>query len=165
MNSKPKIEHRQAHPYAAVRMAVPIPFGKFLQPAWTKVHDWVRRQGLTPGPAIIRYLTTDMSTKLDIEVGFVLDREIPGGEGVLTDVLPAGQYATILYTGSYRGKGVYKANVALIEWAQQEGVVWKTSEKDGKEWWASRVEWYLSDPDVVTDPKKLETELTFMVAS
>jgi effector-binding domain-containing protein len=165
MLSQPQVEKRLAHPYAAMRMAVPIPFGKFLQPAWAKVHNWIVGQGLTHGPAIIRYLTTDMSAKLDIDVGFVIDQAIAAGDGIMTDVLPAGQYATLMYTGSYQGKGVYMANVALVEWAQANKIVWKTSDKDGVEWWESRVEWYLTDPDLETDPKKYQTELTFMVDS
>lgn len=163
MITKPKIEPRSEHPYAAVRMRVPIPFGKYLQPAWSKVHEWLAAQGLSHGPAIIRYFTTDMSKELDIDVGFVIDKPIPGGEGVTTDVLPAGQYATLLYTGSYKGKGVYKCNVAIIEWAKENSIAWKTSHKNGMEWWDSRVEWYLSDPEIESDSKKFRTELTFMV--
>lgn len=163
MNAPPQIEQRDAHPYAAVRLQVPIPFGKFLNPAWGKVKQWLARQGLTHGPAIMRYLTTDMSAKLDIDVGFAIDQAIPGGDGVLTDMLPTGQYATLTYIGSYRGKGVYKANVEIIEWAKANGVVWDTSDKDGVEWWKSRVEWYFNDPALDPDPKKYKTELTFMV--
>jgi effector-binding domain-containing protein len=164
MNTKPQIEPRPAHPYAAIRMTVPIPFGKFLQPAWDKVHEWLMGQGILHGPAIIRYLTTDMSTNLDIDVGFVIDREITGGDGILMEVLPAGQYATLMHIGSYRGNGIYKANVALIEWAKANGVVWKTSSAEGKEWWDSRVEWYFSDPQTDPDPKQYQTELTFLVS-
>jgi effector-binding domain-containing protein len=164
LNSLPKLEKRLAQPYAAVRMQVPIPFGKFLQPAWSKVNTWLADQGLSHGPAIIRYLTTDMSKELDIEVGFAIDHFITGDDGILTDILPAGKYATLLYIGPYRGKGVYQANVAIIEWAKTNGVTWKTSTKKGVEGWASRVEWYFSDPAVEHDPKKYKTELTFMVA-
>jgi effector-binding domain-containing protein len=164
MISGPKVEQRPAHPYAAVRLQVPIPFGKYLQPAWSKVHKWLAGQGILHGPAIIRYLTTDMSAKMDMDVGFVMDRAIPAAGGVVTDVLPAGQYATLLYTGSYKGKGVYKANVAMIEWAKANAVAWKISHRDSVEWWESRVEWYLSDPDSDLDPKQYQTELTFMLA-
>jgi len=164
MITKPSIEYHEAHPYAAVRLQVPIPFGKFLQPAYAKVNTWLAGKGLSHGPAIIRYLTTDMSTKLDIDVGFTIDQSIPGDSAVMTDILHAGQYATLLYTGSYRGKGVYKANVAIIEWAQANGVAWKTSSIAGVEWWESRVEWYLTDPDLEKDLNKYQTELTFMVA-
>lgn len=164
MISEPKIEHRPAYPYAGVRLQVPIPFGKYLQPAWSKIHKWLAGQGILHGPAIIRYLTTDMSAKMDMDVGFVMNQAVPGNHGILTDVLPAGQYATLLYTGSYKGKGIYKANVAMIEWAKANAVDWKMSSRDGVEWWEARVEWYLSDPDSALDPKQYQTELTFMVA-
>ena len=85
-------------------------------------------------------------------------------EGVLTDNLPAGQYACLVYTGSYRGKGVYKANVEMIEWAAENAIPWKIDTKAGVEWWDSRVEWYFNDPAVDPDPETYRTELTFMVA-
>jgi effector-binding domain-containing protein len=144
-------------------MQLPIPFGKFLKPAWSKVDQWLAEQGISHGPAIIRYLTTEMSKELDIDVGFAIDKPIPGGEGVMTDILPAGRYATLLYTGPYKGKGVYKANEAIIEWAKTNGIAWKTAISDGVEWWDSRVEWYLSDLKTEPDSQKYQTELTFMV--
>ena len=165
MNTTPKIEYREAHPYAAVRMQLPFPFGKSFQPAWSKVNVWLAKQGLSHGPAIIRYLTTDMSTKLDMDIGFVIDQALPGGDGILISMLPAGQYATLTNIGSYRGKGVYKANVAIIEWARENKIPWKVTKKAGAEWWDSRVEWYFNDPAVDPDPKKYRTELTFMVAN
>lgn len=159
----PVIEHRDAHPYAAVRLQVAIPFGKSLQTAWLKVHHWLQGQGVVHGPAIIRYLTTDMSTKLDLDVGFVLDQAIAGGDGVITAVLPAGQYATLMHIGPYKGKGIYKANVTMMEWANSNNIRWAIQGRDGVEWWDSRVEWYFSDPDVDPDPKKYKTELTFLL--
>lgn len=164
MNSEPKIEQRSAQPYAAVRLQVPIPFGKYLQPAWAKVQKWIAAQGLENGPSIIRYLTTDMSTKLDIEVGFFVDQVVPGSPEIVTGIIPAGRYATLLYTGSYKGKGVYKANVAIVEWAKMNGVVWKQVHQDGVEWWDARLEIYLTDPDLEKDPKKFQTLLAFQVA-
>jgi effector-binding domain-containing protein len=161
--TKPKIEPRAAQAYAAVRLQVPIPFGKFLQPAYAKVQKWLSGQGILNGPAIIRYLTTDMSKKLDIDVGFFIDQAIPSGEGILTGILPPGQYVTLLYTGPYKGKGVYKANVAIIEWAQENGIVWKTRNIEGIEWWDARLEIYLTDPDKESDTMKFQTELAFMI--
>ena len=143
---------------------MPIPFGSYLQPLWDEVHDWLNSQGMpSPGPAIIRYLTTDMSKKLDIDVGFAVNRRLSGNDRIMVDTLPAGKYATLLYTGSYRGKGIYKANVALIGWAKENGVGWNTSSKNGVEWWNGRVEWYLTDPAREKDAKKYQTELTFLV--
>jgi hypothetical protein len=77
MISEPKIERRKKQRYAAIRMAVPIPFGKYLQPAGDEVYHWMKSKDIKPsGPAIIRYLTTDMSRELDIDVGFTVDKAV-----------------------------------------------------------------------------------------
>jgi effector-binding domain-containing protein len=167
MLSEPKLEQRPAQYYVAIRMAVPIPFGKYLQPAWEKVEQWLHQQGLpasASGPAIIRYLTTDMSKKLDIDVGFTIDRPLVGDDHIIVETLPAGQYAVMLYTGPYKGKGVFKATVALLEWAKANNITWNTSIKNNAEWWNGRTEFYLTDPAKEKDTRKYQTELAFLVA-
>jgi effector-binding domain-containing protein len=160
----PKLEQRKEQPYVAIRTAVPIPFGKYLSPLWGEVNHWLKQKGITSsGPAIIRYLTTDMSKKLDIDVGFTVDQVVAGDGRIITDVLPAGKYATVLYTGPVKGKGVYKATVALMAWAAKNNIVWDTTTRDGVEWWNSRTEFYLTDPERELDPKKYQTELVFLV--
>ena len=150
----------------AIRTALPIPFGKYLQPLWGEVNAWLRNQAIptsSSGPAIIRYLTTDMTKKLDLDVGFVVDKALPGNNRILAGILPAGQYATLLYTGSFKGNGIFHATVALLDWAQKNNIAWNTSIKNGVEWWNGRVEWYLTDPEREPDPKKYQTELAFLV--
>ena len=117
------------------------------------------------GPAIIRYLTTDMSDKLDMDIGFTVEKAIKGDSRVIADVLPAGRYATLLYTGPYKGSGVYKANIAMMEWAKENHVAWSVTKKNKVEWWNGRVEWYLTDPEKESDTKKYKTELAFLVAN
>ncbi|MBI5294354.1 MAG: GyrI-like domain-containing protein [Chloroflexi bacterium] len=164
MITKPKLEARPKQHYVAIRTAVPIPFGKYLPPLWDEVHHWLVREGITLiGPALIRYLTTDMSKNLDIDVGFVVDLALPGDGHIIADFLPEGRYATLLYTGPYKGKGLFKATVALLDWANENHVLWNTSTRNGAEWWNGRVEWYLTDPDLEADPKKYQTELAFLV--
>jgi effector-binding domain-containing protein len=165
MIGEPKLEYHSEKPYVAIRTQVPIPFGKYLGPLWDEVDGWLSKRGINQyGPAIIRYLTTDMSKKLDIEVGFVVNQAETGDERIRAGVLPAGQYATLLYTGPYKGKGIYKATVALLEWAKENRVVWDTTVKDDVEWWNGRVEWYLTDPAKETDTHKYRTELAFLTA-
>lgn len=164
MITEPKIEKRRKQNYVAIRMAVPIPFGKYLQPAWDEVYDWMVKRNIQPsGTAIIRYLTTDMSKKLDIDVGFTVDKAVKADDRIIADVLPAGRYATLLYSGPYRGKGIYKATVALLEWAKENKIKWDTSKKRGVEWWNGRTEFYFSDPAVEKDPTKFKAELAFLV--
>ena len=104
-----------------------------------------------------------MSRKLDIEVGFFIDQPLPGDGEIITGTLPAGRYATLRHTGPYKGNGVYKANVAIIEWAKENHVVWKTELIDGVEWWDARLEIYLTDPAKEKDTKQYQTELAFRV--
>jgi len=164
MVAEPKIERRKKQPYVALRMAVPIPFGKYLQPAWDEVYEWMKSRGIQPsGPAIIRYLTTDMSKELDLDVGFAIDKAVKGDQRITADYLPAGKYATLLYTGPYKGKGIFKATVALLEWAEENKVKWNVSKKKGVEWWNGRAEFYFSDPATEKDPAKFKTELAFLV--
>jgi effector-binding domain-containing protein len=164
MITEPKIERRKKQNYVAIRIAVPIPFGKYLQPAWDEVYDWLKSKDIKPsGPAIIRYLTTDMSKELDLDVGFTVDKAAKGGDRITADFLPAGRYATLLYTGPYKGKGIFKATVALLEWAKENRIKWDTSKKKGVEWWNGRTELYYSDPATEKDPAKFRTELAFLM--
>ena len=164
MLTEPKIARRKKQNYVAIRMAVPIPFGKYLKPAWDEVYDWLKAKDIEhSGPSIIRYLTTDMSKELDLDVGFTVDKAVRGDNRIIADFLPAGRYATLLYTGPYKGKGIFKATVALLEWAKENKIKWDTSKKKGVEWWNGRTEFYFSDPDTEKDPKKYRTELAFLV--
>ena len=164
MITEPKIEHRKKQNYVAIRMAVPIPFGKYLQPAWDEVYNWLQSREIRPaGPAIVRYLTTDMSKALDLDVGFTIDRAVKGNDRIVADALPAGRYVTLLYTGPYKGNGIFKATVALLGWAQEHKVKWDTTKKKGVEWWNGRTEFYFSDPAADKDPKNFKTELVFKV--
>lgn len=165
MITERNIERRKKQHYVAIRMAVPIPFGKYLQPAWDEVYNWMMSKKIQPsGPAIIRYLTTDMSSKLDIDVGFTINKPVKGNERITADFLPAGKYLTMLYTGPYQGKGIFKATVTLLDWAQENKMKWNITKKKGVEWWNGRAEFYYSDPAVEKDPTKLKTELAFLVA-
>jgi effector-binding domain-containing protein len=164
MITEPKLEHRSEQHYVAIRTAVPVPFSTYLPPLWGEVNNWLLGQEITsPGPAIIRYFTTDMSKKLDIDVGFVLDKAVSGNDRIIADILPAGRYATLLYTGPYKGKGIFKATVALLDWAKGKNIAWNTSRIDNVEWWNGRTEFYFTDPDREPDTKKYQTELAFLV--
>jgi effector-binding domain-containing protein len=164
MITEPKIERRKKQNCVAIRMAVPIPFGKYLQPTWDEVYDWLKSKDIKPSsPALIRYLTTDMSKELDIDVGFTVDKAVKGNDRIIADFLPAGRYATLLYVGPYKGKGIFKATVALLDWAKENKVKWDTSKKKGVEWWNGRAEFYFSDPATEKDPSKFKAELAFLV--
>ena len=155
MLTKPKLIQRPAQPYVAIRSKVSIPFGALLPPMWDEVHAWLVGRNLTPaGAPFIRYLTTDMETSLDIEVGFPVAAAVKGDGRISAGTLAAGRYAVLEYTGPYQGDGVFNANVAMMEWAKEKDVVWQTSTKDKVEWWGARMEFYLTDPASEPDPNK-----------
>ena len=157
MITEPKIERRKKQYYVAIRTAVPIPFGKYLQPAWNEVYEWMMHNEIKPsGLAIIRYLTTDMSKKLDIDIGFTVDKAVKGNDRIIADFVPAGRYATLLYTGPYKGKGIFKATVALLDWAKENKIKWNISKKKGVEWWNGRARVLLLRPCNGERPDKVQ---------
>ena len=160
----PKIIYRPEVYTAGIRMQVPIPFGKYLTPAWRKTEKWLDARGVQGfGPAIIRYHTTDMEKLLEIDVAFITPTLLQGDDKITTGTLPAGDYAVLDHYGSYKGKGVYLANVKIIEWAKANQIRWDVEQRGGEEWWAGRVEWYWNDPAKDPDPQNYRTELTFKV--
>src|SRR5512147_2338247 len=104
MITQPKIDLRGEQPYAAVRMQVAITFGDLITSAMGEVAAWLAGKGLTPsGEPFIRYLTTDMSRKLDLEVGWPTSSLVTGDQRITTGTIPAGRYAVTVYTGAYDG--------------------------------------------------------------
>jgi effector-binding domain-containing protein len=161
MITEPKLEQRNKQHYAVIRVQVPIPFGHLLQPLWEEVSGWLTSMGMVPGGApIIRYLTTDMDRKLDIEVGFPTAIAVPGNERISVILLPAGRYAVTVHSGPY--DDLVAATAELLDWAKKNNVTWKTSIIDGVEWWDARIESYITDPTEETDPQKWQTELAFL---
>jgi effector-binding domain-containing protein len=163
MDSEPRLEFRNEQHYAAIRIQVPIPFGKILPGLWSEVSAFLAKQGIQASNApLIRYLTTDMSKKLDLEVGFPVAGPVPRDERVSAGLLPPGRYAVMVHTGPY--SGLVKATSGLLDWAKKNQVVWKTDLIDNVEWWGGRVEWYPTDPQLEPDKSRWRTELAFLTS-
>ena len=65
---------------------------------WDEANAFLASKGLTPsGPPFIRYLTTDMEKKLDIEVGFPVASRIDGNDRITTGVFSEGQYLSLIH--------------------------------------------------------------------
>jgi hypothetical protein len=62
-----------------------------LGPSWDEVNAWLTSKSLTSsGAPFIRYLTTDMSKKLDIEVGVPVANAVSGDDRITAGIFPAG---------------------------------------------------------------------------
>ena len=105
----------------------------------------------------------DMAAKLEIDVGVPVATPATGDNRITADTLPAGRYATIVYTGPY--EGLMQATADLLAWAQNKGIVWdKWAAGSRGEGWRARIEHYLTDPREEPNSAKWQTELAFKLA-
>ena len=98
-------------------------------------------------PAYAAYYNMDMQN-LDVEIGFPVSKKLPGKDDIKTSEIPAGKYASCVFTGPYRD--IEPAYNALSQWIKENGY----------EFTGVAYELYLNDPDV-TPSNELKTEILF----
>jgi effector-binding domain-containing protein len=159
MLTLPRIETRAAQHYVAVHRRVIIPFGDVPGPAFEEVETYLKGLGITDfGPDVFKYTLIDMP-RLEVDIGFVTPHKVPGTDAIASGEIPAGRYATTLYTGPY--ENLMDVNAVLIGWARQTGLVWDSVDTADGEKFASRVEFYFDPP--TKDPKTLRTEVAIKI--
>jgi effector-binding domain-containing protein len=73
----------------------------------------------TEGPAFGAYYNLDMEN-LDLEIGFILPKEIPGKGEIQEGSIPGGRQVSYLYKGAYEEmEPVYNA---MAEWMSEQGL-------------------------------------------
>lgn len=166
MITEPKIEARPAQPYVGIRTRVPMSELPTVIPKLLgEVFGWLGQHGNPPnGAPLIRYHVIDMAAKLDIELGVAVAAPVAGDGHVSAGVLPAGRYASLVYTGPYEGDGLMLANAALLDWGAQQGLKWATFDDPNGDGFIARYESYLTDPAEQPDPTKFETEVAIRLA-
>ena len=102
-----------------------------------------------------------MMAQLDIELGVPVAVAVSGDAQVQADTLPAGRYASLIYTDVRRG---IEANAALLDWGAQRGLVWDSWSTEHGDAFGSRVEFFLTDPAEEPDSAKWETEVAIRLA-
>jgi effector-binding domain-containing protein len=162
----PKLEERSEQPYVAIRtQAAMHELPSVIPQLHGKVRAWLEERGIEPaGPPFIRYLVINMAGKLDIELGFPV-KSVPEGADdgrVVAGTLPAGRYASLVYTGPY--DGLTEANAALLDWGAERGLSWDSRQGENGDAFGARFERYLSDPGNEPDPQKWVTEVAIRVA-
>ncbi len=163
MTSEPQVIERPTQPYVARRTQVTMQeLGTVIPQLHTMVYTWLRGHTIAPaGAPFIRYRVIDMRAKLDIELGVPIAHAVGSEDPIVADVLPAGRYATLIYTDVSRGM---EANKALLDWGAQEGLVWDSWPDGDGEGFGARLEFYLTDPKDEPDPAKWETEVAIRLA-
>jgi effector-binding domain-containing protein len=163
MMTEPKLEDRNEQPYVGVRtqatmqeLDIAIPQGL------EEVFAWLGKRGIAPaGAPFVRYLVIDMMALLDIEVGVPVASALPDDGRVHSGTLPAGRYASLIYTGIDNG---IEANAALLNWGAQKGLEWDTWKTEKGDAFGARLESFLTNPDDVPDRAKWETEVAIRLA-
>jgi effector-binding domain-containing protein len=162
--TEPKLEDRNKQHYVGIRTQVPMKeMGKGVIPQLLgEVFAWLGKQGVAPaGAPFIRYHVINMEANMDIELGVPIASALPSDGRVSPGVLPAGRYATLVYTGLRNG---IKGNKALLDWAAEKGIRWDRWDAENGDAFRSRYESYLTDPAEEPNQAKWETEVAIKVA-
>ena len=164
MVTEPKVEYRKEQPYVGIRSLVTMEtFGGIIPQHMDEVFAWLKERGIAPaGAPIIRYHVIDMAAHMDIEIGVPVATAVTGNGRINVGMLPAGRYASLVYTGDY--SGLYEANGVLIQWARDNGISWDVQETERGDAFGSRYESYITDPGEEPDSSKWQTEVAIKLA-
>ena len=162
--TEPKIDQRKEVPYMGIRVQVPMEeMGSGLIPRLhAEIMDYLQKQGTGPaGAPFMRFHVINMPGKMDIELGWPVASALPGDGRVVAGTLPAGRYASLIYTGIMNGVA---GNKALLDWGAEQGLVWDTYNSDRGDGFGSRYEAFLTDPADEPDMAKWDTEVAIRLA-
>ena len=162
VTTDPKIEARPEQPYMGIRLWIP---SKELS-GWTvklskELTKWMSKEGLeAAGPIFHRFYVINMGTEFDLEVGIPVATTLSGDERVKPNVIVAGNYANLTYTGR---NNAYKGNKALVEWARANGIQWDRWDDPRGDAFRCRYESYLTDRLTDTDKAAWRTNVAIKV--
>jgi effector-binding domain-containing protein len=157
-HSEPKIEARTAQHYVGIRTQIPMHTMPQVIPQFIdETEAWLQEHAVEPvGAPFIRYYVIDMEDLLDIEIGWPIASALTGNERILAGVIPAGRYASLIYTDVQKG---IEGNKILIEWAKEQGLKWDAWDTGKGEAFRSRIEIFMDGPVDDPDPAKWRTEV------
>lgn len=162
--TEPKIDNRTEQIYAGIRQNVtPQEMGGNIIPELIgEVAGWLKQHGIEPqGAPFMRYYVIDMANTMDVEIGFPVAKPITGDDRVKPGVLPAGRYASLVYTDVTKG---YEGNGVLIGWAEKNKIQWDRWDDPKGDAFRSRYEIFIDGPEDDPDPTNWRTEVAIKVA-
>jgi effector-binding domain-containing protein len=161
MIGTPQIDERQEQTYMGIRTQTPMKgLSKVITKLLKELNGWAKIHDVEPaGPPILRYHVIDMSGDMDIEVGIPVTQALPADGQVQPGKLPAGRYASLIYSGSG-----YAGNKALIEWAKANGIAWDRWDDEKGDAFRARYETFLTDPKIEPRKTKWHLEVAIKVA-
>jgi effector-binding domain-containing protein len=161
--TKPIIDERPERYTAGIRLTAPIrDFKKVIPPTLTEVLSWVQEHGVGIGaPPFMRLHVVNMEGEMDMELGVPVAGPIQPDGRITPGVLPAGRYASLIYTGRDRG---YAGNGVLINWAEKQRLQWDAWDDPAGHAFRCRYEAFLTDPAEEPDHKRWQTEVAIRLA-
>jgi effector-binding domain-containing protein len=161
MIGEPKIDERTEQSYMGIRFQTPMKgMGKVIEKTFKELNAWAKQKGIEPAaPPFLRYHVIDMEGGMDLEVGIPVAAQLPNDGRVTAGVVPAGRYASLIYTGSG-----YSGNKALVEWAKANDIEWDAWNDPKGHAFRSRYESFLTDPKVEHRKTKWEIEVAIKLA-
>lgn len=121
---------------------------------------WVQQHDISEqGPYFLRYHVIDMNDQMDIEVGYVVSEHHPGDAHVAPGVLPAGNYASLVYS-----RYAMRGNKALITWAKENHIRWDRWDNPAGDAFGCRYEAYLTDYRIEPRKSAWQVELAIKIA-
>lgn len=158
---KPKIDTRPRQTYMGIRTIAPFKgMSKVITRIADELYEWVDENKVkTSGPPFLRFHVIDMRGFMDISYCVPVRKALPGDGNVKSDFIPAGRYASLIYSG-----GGISGNRALIEWVRDQGMEfdrWDTEQGDN---FRGRYETYLTDPKVEPRKSRWQIEVAIKLA-
>ena len=158
---KPKIDKRPKITYMGIRTIAPFKgMSKEIGKLVDELNQWMENNKVkTSGPPFLRFHVIDMRGFMDISFGVPVKNALPDHGDIKADVIPAGRYASLIYSG-----GGISANRALIEWVRAKGMDfdrWDTEQGDN---FSGRYETYLTDPKIEPRKSRWKIEVAIKLA-
>jgi effector-binding domain-containing protein len=149
MIGEPKIDYRPEKLYMGIRTQTQFRgMFKVVDKLFKEMKTWAKQQKLElAGPPFLRFHVIDMEGEMDIEVGFPVAVALPDDGKITAGVIPAGRYASLIYSGSG-----YSGNKALVEWARANNLAWDRWDDPKGDGFRARYEAYLTAPNM--EPRK-----------
>ena len=158
-----QVVQRDAIPYAAIAIALPMERLATAGPLNGEVFNWLAQQHVAHvGPPFWKYNVIDMAGQLELEVGVATETSATADDRVGVGELSAGRYLETTYHG--HPDGLLQATSDLLAHADAQGLAFDKADSPTGERWAARLEYYLSDPDDQPDMTQWDTVLSFKLA-
>ncbi len=155
-----EVVQRDAVPYAAIAIAVPMERLATAVPLNGVVFDWLAQQDVAPaGPPFWKYNVIDMAGQLELEVGVATATPATADDQVSVGELPAGRYLETTFHG--HPNGLQQATADMLAYADAQALNFDKTDSPTGDRWAARLEYYLSDPDDQPDMTQWDTTLSF----